>query len=58
MRKLLIAATLTLALLGAIGAGSARSTAAIHPVAAHAQLLADGGATPQTLCGGAASTYC
>lgn len=57
MRKLLIAATLTLALLGAIGAGSAHSTATIRPVAAHAQLLADGG-TPQTLCGGAAPTYC
>jgi len=58
MRKLLIAATFALALLGAVGAGSARSSAGVRPVAAHTQLLADGGSTPYTLCGGAAPTYC
>lgn len=58
MRKLLVAAALVLALLGAIGAGSAHTSAGVRPVAAHAQLLADSGSTPQTLCGGGAPTYC
>ena len=58
MRKLFVAAALVLALLGAVGAGSARPAAGVRPVAAHTQLLADGGSTPQTLCGGAAPTYC
>lgn len=59
MRKLLVAAALTLALLGAIGAGSARTSATIRPVAAHAQLLADGGSTPYTpVCPGGGSTTC
>ena len=59
MRKLLVAAALVLALLGAIGAGSARSSAGVRPVTARAQILADGGSTPYTpVCPGGGSTTC
>jgi len=59
MRKLLVATALVLALLGAIGAGSARTSAGVRPVAPHAQLLADSGSTPYTpVCPGGGSTTC
>lgn len=56
MRKLLIATALVLALLGVVGAGSARALSATHAVAAHSQQTAD--VTPQTLCGGSSSAFC
>jgi hypothetical protein len=56
MRKVFVIVALALALLGAIGAGAARSAVA-GPEAAHTQMLAAG--TPDTaVCGGSASTYC
>lgn len=59
MRKLLIATTLTLALLGAMGLGSARSLAGFHALTAHTQLLASSATTPYTpVCPGGSSTSC
>ena len=59
MRKLLIAASLTLALLGAMSVGVARPLSNVHMSAAHALMWASGGATPYTpVCPGGGSTTC
>ncbi len=62
MRKLALAITLTFALLGAIGLGSARSLSAAHPAAAHAAhtpLMVDGSPTPDSpVCPGGGSGSC
>ncbi|HEY7974958.1 MAG TPA: hypothetical protein VID72_06420 [Ktedonobacterales bacterium] len=58
MRTLLIGIALFVALLGAVGLGSARPSLALHAGAAQSHLLVDGGATPNTpVCppGGAGS---
>lgn len=57
MRKLFIVAALALALLGALGLGSVRTTGSAHLMSTHTQVIADGG-TPLTLCGGGSSAYC
>jgi hypothetical protein len=50
---------LTIALLGAIGLGSAHTLSAAQPVAAaHSQPLVDGTVTPLAQCGGSAPTFC
>jgi hypothetical protein len=58
MRKLMFVVALTIALLGAIGLGSAHELSSAHSVATHTHLLVDGTPTPLTLCGGSASTFC
>lgn len=60
MQKLLLVVALTVALLGAIGLGSAHELSTVHPVAAtHTHLLADGTPTPYApVCPGGGSGSC
>jgi hypothetical protein len=59
MQKLMFIVVLTIALLGAIGLGSAHTLSAAQPVAAaHSQPLVDGTVTPLAQCGGSAPTFC
>ena len=58
MQKLMFVVVLTIALLGAIGLGSAHALSAAQPVAAHTHLLVDGTVTPLVQCGGSAPTFC
>jgi len=56
---MMLAIALTLALLGAIGLGSAHELSSAHPLAAHTHLLADGTVTPYApVCPGGGSTNC
>jgi hypothetical protein len=60
MRKLMLAIALIVALLGAIGLGSAHALSAAQPVvAAHTHLLVSGSPTPYgPVCPGGSSTGC
>lgn len=59
MRKLFLAATLTLALLGAASLGSGHSLSGFHTLAAHSQMLTSNAITPYTpVCPGGGSTTC
>ncbi len=59
MRRLLIGVALFVALLGAIGLGSAQSALAVHAGAVFSHALVDGGGTPQApVCPGGGSTSC
>jgi hypothetical protein len=60
MRKLMLAVALIVALLGAIGLGSAHELSNVHPVATtHMHVLVDGTATPYgPVCPGGGSTNC
>ena len=60
MHKLLLIVALTVALLGAIGLGSAHALPTAQPVAAtHTHLLVSGSPTPNTpVCPGGGSTNC
>jgi hypothetical protein len=59
MRKLIVAVALVIALLGAVGLGSAHALVSAHPVAAHTHLLVDGTVTPYgPVCPGGGSTNC
>ncbi len=59
LRMLAMGMGVGIALLGVIGLGSVRSAATMLPIAAHAQLLADGTPTPAgPVCPGGGSTSC
>lgn len=59
MRRLLIGIALVVALLGAIGLGSAQPALAVHTGATSSHALVDGGGTPLTpVCPGGGSTSC
>jgi len=59
MRRLLIGMALFVALLGAIGLGSAQPSLAVHSAVTSSHALVDGGGTPLApVCPGGGSTSC
>lgn len=59
MRKFFVGVALVVALLGAIGLGSAHSLTTVHPLATQSHLLVDGTPTPYgPVCPGGGSTNC
>ena len=59
MRKLLVSVALATTLLGMFALGFVWPALAVHSVAAHSQLLVDGGPTPNTpVCPGGSSGSC